>query len=160
MTLTVCKSPLGVTEPSIQAIQVPMLHPSWNKKLSSTLQFNPWCTIFCANIKDYFLNNPMARYEYTKIPLCWFTQDTIDQYNIAELLEKDGFVHAEIRNGMYSLNQAACIAVDRLVKLMKHYGYYPLHSRLMDVIHSDPTLIFGAMKRSKLNTRFVWTILV
>ena len=58
----------------------------------------------------------------------WFPQDIIDQYKIMDLVDKDGFVYVKIRKGMYSLKQAACIDFDRLVKLMKPRGYYPLHS--------------------------------
>ena len=45
-----------------------------------------------------------------------------------DLVDKDGFVYVEIRKSMYGLKQAACIAFDRLVKLLKPRGYYPLRS--------------------------------
>ena len=63
-----------------------------------------------------------------KIPLRWFPQDVIVQYKIMDLLEKDGFVYVHIREGVYSLNQASCIAFDCLVKLLKPHRYYPLRS--------------------------------
>ena len=44
----------------------------------------------------------MERYGYL-IPLHWFPQDIIDQYNTMYLVDKDGFVHVEIRKGMYGL---------------------------------------------------------
>ena len=70
----------------------------------------------------------MARYEYMNIPLRWFPQDIIDQYKIMYLIDKDVFVYVKIRKGIYGLKQAACIAFDRLVKLMKPHGYYPIRS--------------------------------
>ena len=62
------------------------------------------------------------------IPLRWFPQDIIDQYKIMDLVDKDGFVYVEIRMGMYGLKQAACIAFDCLVKLMRTHGYHPILS--------------------------------
>ena len=70
----------------------------------------------------------MARYEYMNIPLRWFPQDIIDQYKIMDLVDKYGFLYVEIRQGVYGLNPAACIAFYRLVKLIKPHGYYPLLS--------------------------------
>ena len=88
----------------------------------------PGAQFSCADIKDYFLNNPMARYGYMKIPLRWFPQEIIDQYKIMYLVDKDGFAYVNIRKGMKGLKQAACIYFYCLVKLMKPRGYHPLHS--------------------------------
>ena len=33
----------------------------------------------------------------------WKTWDIIDQYNILDLVDKDGFVYVNIWNGMYGL---------------------------------------------------------
>ena len=70
----------------------------------------------------------MARYEYMKIPLCWFPQYTIDQYKTMDFVEKEGLVYVCIRKGMYVLKKAASIAFDRVSKLLKHNGYDPLLS--------------------------------
>ena len=70
----------------------------------------------------------MAHYEYMKIPMRWFPQDIIEQYKIMDLLDKDGFVYVDICKGMYGLKQAYHIAFDRLVKILKPHGYYPLRS--------------------------------
>ena len=63
-----------------------------------------------------------------KIPLCWFPLYIIDQYKIVDLVDKDGFVYIKIHKGMYGLNQAAHIAFECLVKLLKPHVYYPLGS--------------------------------
>ena len=44
------------------------------------------------------------------------------------LVDKDGFVYFDIRKGVYSLKQSACISFDRLVKLLNTHGYCPLRS--------------------------------
>jgi hypothetical protein len=72
-----------------------------------------------ADIKDYFLNNPMDRYEYMKIPVRWIPEEILKQYSLADKIGADGYVYVEIRKGMYGLKQAARIAYDRLVLLME-----------------------------------------
>ena len=122
--------------------------------LESKIFFNttistPGAQCFCANIKYYFLNNPMTCYEYMKIELRWFSQDIIDQYKIIDLVNKDGFVYINIRNGLYCLKQAARIAFDHLVKLLKPHGHYPLRSNAS--IWCYETL--------PSNLHFLWTLL-
>ena len=45
----------------------------------------------CADIKYYFLNNLMSRYEYMRITLQYLPQDIIDQHRIMDLVGKYGF---------------------------------------------------------------------
>ena len=79
-----------------------------------------------------------------KNPLQCFPQGIGDQYKIMDSVDKDGFFNAEIRKGVYGLNQASHIAFDHLVKLLKPHGYYP--------IRSNPRIWFHEMlpKRSAL----------
>jgi hypothetical protein len=78
----------------------------------------PGARFLTTDIKDYFLNNPMERYEYMKIRLQWIPQEIVDQYNLMSIVNNDGYVYVEIGKGMYGLKQAACIAYDCLVTLL------------------------------------------
>ena len=57
------------------------------------------------DIKDFYLNNAMSRYEYMRIPISQIPQKIIDMYNLTPLIH-NGAVHVEIRKGMYGLPQA------------------------------------------------------
>ena len=48
-----------------------------------------------------------------------------------------------IRKGIYSLNQAARIDFDHLVKLLKPHGYYPLRSNPNIWCHETPPTKFA-----------------
>jgi hypothetical protein len=74
------------------------------------------------DIKNFYLNNPMARYEYMWIPLKCIPQCIIDQYNLLPLVH-NGKVLVEIRKGMYGLPQAGIIAHTRLVTHLALHGY-------------------------------------
>jgi hypothetical protein len=74
------------------------------------------------DIKDFYLNNPMSRYEYMRIPINVIPEDIIDQYGLREL-EHNGYVYVEICKGVYGLPQAGRIANDALVPHLEQYGY-------------------------------------
>ena len=96
------------------------------------------------DIKDFYLNNPMDRYEYMRIPVSQLPPKILELYNLQPLIHKDA-VYVEIRKGMYGLPQAGRIASDALVPVLQAAGY-----------HQSP-LIPGLFKHE---TRPVWFSLV
>jgi hypothetical protein len=57
------------------------------------------------DIKNYYLDTPLPRFEYMKMPLSRFPEEIIQKYNL-NALAVNGWVHIEIRKGMYGLKQA------------------------------------------------------
>jgi hypothetical protein len=57
------------------------------------------------DIKNYYLGNPLSRFEYMTMPLSCFPEEIIQKYNL-NALALDGWVYIEIRKCMYGLNQA------------------------------------------------------
>ena len=78
----------------------------------------------CADIANFYLNNPINRYEYMKLPLEIIQEEIIQQYNLRNLAHK-GFVYMEIQKGMYGLPQAEKIANDKLKLHLAKFGYEP-----------------------------------
>jgi len=76
-----------------------------------------------ADIKDFYLNTPMERYEYMAILLADIPETIIQQYNLLEKAH-NGVVYVEIRKGMYGLPQAGRIANDKLVPILAKAGYH------------------------------------
>jgi Reverse transcriptase (RNA-dependent DNA polymerase) len=74
------------------------------------------------DIKDFYLNTPMERYEYMRIPINVIPEDIVQQYNL-KALEHNGYMYVEIRKGMYGLLQAGRIANDALVPYLALHGY-------------------------------------
>ena len=75
------------------------------------------------DIKDFYLNNPMDRYEYMRIPISQIPPKIIELYNLQPLIH-NGAVYVEIRKGMYGLPQAGRIASDALVPKLNAAGYH------------------------------------
>ena len=61
--------------------------------------------LMCADIANFYLNNPMYRYEYMKLPLEIIPEEIIQNYKLRNLAH-NFFVYMEIQKGMYGLPQA------------------------------------------------------
>jgi hypothetical protein len=77
-----------------------------------------------ADIKDFYLNTPMKRYEYMRIKIADIPEEIIDFYNLRSIVTDDGYVHCEIRKGMYGLPQAGIIAQELLQQRLGKVGYH------------------------------------
>ena len=60
------------------------------------------------DIKNFYYNTPMARYEYMKIALDLLLDEIIRQYGLADIAS-NGWIYMEIRKGMPGLKQAGRI---------------------------------------------------
>ena len=82
----------------------------------------------CADIKSFYLETPLDRPEYTRMPLALIPKEFQDAYNLKEKA-KNGFVYMEINKGMYGLPQAGILAHKLLKKRLARYGYFePPHT--------------------------------
>jgi hypothetical protein len=79
----------------------------------------------CLDIANFYLNNPMDDFQYMKIPVKYIPQEVMDEYDLHSLV-CDGYVHVEIRKGMYGLKEAGIIAYRRIVKKLQPHGYQPV----------------------------------
>jgi hypothetical protein len=76
------------------------------------------------DIKKFYLNTPMVRYEYMRLKLADMPEDVIEHYKLRDVANPDGYVYCEIRKGMYGLPQAGIIAQEELLaKRLKEHGY-------------------------------------
>ncbi len=94
------------------------------KLLLNSIISTPGAKFFTMDIKDFYLNTPMKRYEYMRLRLSDLPQDVIDHYQLRRLATPDGFVYCEIRKGMYGLPQAGIIAQELLEKRLAKHGYH------------------------------------
>jgi hypothetical protein len=75
------------------------------------------------DIKAFYLNTPMAGYEYMRLKLADMPADIIEHYNLKEIATPDGHVYCEIQKGMYGLPQADIIAQELLADQLRSHGY-------------------------------------
>ncbi len=93
------------------------------KLLINSVISAPGARFFMMDIKNFYLNTPMTRYKYMRLKLADMPDDIIEQYKLHDVATPDGYVHCEIRKGMYRLPQAGIIALELLAKRLKEHGY-------------------------------------
>ena len=76
------------------------------------------------DIKDFYLNTPMARYEYMRLKLTDIPEEIIVEYKLRDIATPDGYVYIEVRKGMYGLPQAGIIAQQLLEERLAKVGYH------------------------------------
>jgi hypothetical protein len=77
------------------------------------------------DIKNFYLNTPMERYEYMRMSYDILPREIIEKYQLDEIKTEDGWVYIEIRKGMYGLPQAGILANKLLTKRLAEHHYYP-----------------------------------
>jgi hypothetical protein len=86
------------------------------------------------DIKNFYLNTPLGRFEYMVINLASLPQETIEKYDLNEL-SQDGKVYIKIQKGMYGLPQAGILANELLQRNLAKDGYKPTFTAYGNTIH-------------------------
>ena len=74
------------------------------------------------DVKNFYLNTPMARLEYVRINIDHVLQEIIDEYKLKDKVF-DGYIYVEIQKGMYGLPQADILAQQLLEERLNKHGY-------------------------------------
>jgi hypothetical protein len=76
------------------------------------------------DIKNFYVNTPLGRFEYMVINLLSLPQEMIEKYDLIEL-SQDGKVYIEIQKGMYGLPHAGILANELLQRNLAKDVYRP-----------------------------------
>ena len=76
------------------------------------------------DIKDFYLNNLLPRFEHMRIELKLTPKEIVQEYELDKIAH-EGYVYMQIEKGMYGLPQAGKIANDELRKHLEPFGYKP-----------------------------------
>jgi hypothetical protein len=74
-------------------------------------------------IKNMYLETPLDRFEYMKMPIALIPANIIAHYNLKEKV-LDGYVYMKIKKGMYGLPQSGILANKLLKKRVVCHGYF------------------------------------
>jgi hypothetical protein len=93
------------------------------KLLLNSIISTPNANFMTMDIKDFYLNTPMAWYEYMLLRIEDMPDDVIAHYKLTDIATHDGYIYRKIQKGMYGLPQAGIIAQQLLEKHLKVHGY-------------------------------------
>ena len=57
------------------------------------------------DVKNFYLNTPMVRYEYVRIKIDDIPEEIIVEYKLLDKVTTDGYVYVEIQKGMYGCHK-------------------------------------------------------
>ena len=80
------------------------------KLLLNSIISTPNAKFMTMDIKDFYLNTPMARYEYMRLRLMDMPEEVIAHYKLNKIATPEGYIYCEIQKGMYGFPQAGIIA--------------------------------------------------
>ena len=92
------------------------------KHLFNSVISTPGAKFMTLDIKNFYLNTPLKRFEYLRLKLDDIPEDVRKHYNLEQKAKK-GYVYVEVRKGMYGLPQAGLLAQELLEKRLKKHGY-------------------------------------
>ena len=75
------------------------------------------------DIKNFYLNTPMARKEYLQLKLSDMPDDIIKEYDLRDKATKDEYVYVAVSKGMHGLPQSGIIAQQLLEESLGKEGY-------------------------------------
>ena len=66
----------------------------------------------------------MKQPEYMRLKITDIPDEVIEEYNLREIVDDDGYVYCEITKGMYGLPQAGITAQELLAERLAKHGYH------------------------------------
>jgi hypothetical protein len=75
------------------------------------------------DIKNFYLNMPIVRYEYIQIKIDDIPNKIIVEYDLCDKVSNNGHIYVEIQKGMYGLPQAGILAQELLEKQLNEHSY-------------------------------------
>jgi len=94
------------------------------KLLLNSVISTPGAKFLGLDLKDFYLNTPLARPEYLRLKLANFPEDVIEHYKLREKVDKKGTLYVKCSKGMYGLPHAGIIAQNLLTERLEAAGYY------------------------------------
>jgi hypothetical protein len=94
------------------------------KVLLNSVVSTPEAKFCTADVTNFYLNTPMDEPEFVLIHISLIPQEIIDEYNLMEFVNEQGYVLVQVSKGMYGLPQAGALA-NRLLKVrLDKHGYF------------------------------------
>lgn len=75
------------------------------------------------DLKDHFLKSQSTEPQYMRIHSKYFFEDSKKKYNMDNIIAKYGYVYHKVIKGMYGLKEAAMLARQKIIEILKPLGY-------------------------------------
>jgi hypothetical protein len=107
------------------------------KLLINSVLSTPGARLGTIDISNFYIQNYLKDYQYMRFHISMIPQETIDEYNLNDIMEDDGWCYVEIRKAMYGLKESGFIANQELKVILAKQGYIP--SKFTPVLFTHKT---------------------
>jgi hypothetical protein len=80
------------------------------KILINSVLSTPGARTGAIDISNFYIHNDLKEYQYMRFHISMIPQEIIDEYNLQDIVDSDGWCYAEIRKAMYGLKESGFIA--------------------------------------------------
>jgi hypothetical protein len=77
------------------------------------------------DILNFYIHNDLKEYQHMRFHISMIPQEIINEYNLQDIVDSDGWCYAEIRKAMYGLKESGFIANQELKIVLAKAGYVP-----------------------------------
>jgi hypothetical protein len=95
------------------------------KLLINSVLSTPGARLGTIDISNFYIQNYLKDYQYMRFHISMIPQEIIDEYNLTNIMETDGWCYVEIRRAMYGLKESGFIANQELKVVLTKQGYIP-----------------------------------
>jgi hypothetical protein len=138
-------------ETSTEAASIETIKLFINSVLST-----PGARLGTIDISNFYIQNYLKDYQYMRFHISMIPQQIIDEYNLTDIMEADGWCYVEIRKAMYGLKESGFIANQELKVVLAKQGYIPSkftpgysHTKLEEIVFSLVVDDFGVKYENK-----------
>ena len=95
------------------------------KMLLNSVVSTPNAKFACFDIGNMYLNTKLPSPEYMRIHRSMIPDEVMEEYNVEQYLDNEGYAYVEITGAIYGLAQSGYLANQDLIENLAKYGYYP-----------------------------------
>ena len=95
-----------------------------SKVLFNSVVSTPNAKFVTFDIENFYLNTPLDVFEYLGMNISLIPQEIIDEYELLDKVDDNGFACIQVEKGMYGLKQSGILANKLLEKHLTAHGYY------------------------------------
>ena len=95
------------------------------------------------DISNFYIQTDLQDYQYMRFHINMIPQEIIDEYNLTEIVEPDGWCYAEIRKAMYGLQESFFLANKELKQILALEGYVPAKFTPGLFVHKTQDIVFS-----------------
>jgi hypothetical protein len=101
------------------------------KLLINSVLSTPGARLGTIDISNFYIQNYLKDYQYMRFHISMIPQELIDEYNLTDIMEADGWCYVEIRKAMYGLKESGFIANQELKVVLGKIRLRPIeiHTR-------------------------------